>query len=119
MLIAEDLLLLLTDEVRGRLVVASEQVDIALGGALLVELSLSERVALDERGRVRVADAGPTGDPLLDHALEVVAGRQGKKPGSVVGPLGKKVRPALYDRLVEGGLLRKGKGKVLGLFPVR
>ncbi|MGZ4501749.1 MAG: GOLPH3/VPS74 family protein [Nocardioidaceae bacterium] len=119
MLIAEDLLLLLTDDVRGRLVVASEQVDIALGGALLVELSLSERVALDERGRVRVADAVPTGDPLLEHALEVVAGRQGKKPGSVVGPLGKKVRPALYERLVEGGLLRKGKGKVLGLFPVR
>lgn len=119
MLIAEDLLLLLTDDVRGRLVVDSQQTDIALGGALLVELSLSERVAVDERGRVRVTDARPTGDPLLDHAVGVVAGRQGKKPRSVVGPLGKRVRPPLYDRLVGAGLLRPGKGKVLGLFPVR
>ena len=44
MLIAEDLLLLLTDDRTGKLLAPSNQVDIALGGALLVELALAHRV---------------------------------------------------------------------------
>jgi Golgi phosphoprotein 3 (GPP34) len=43
LLLAEDLLLLLTDDRTGKLVIASNQVDIALGGAMLVELALVER----------------------------------------------------------------------------
>ncbi len=40
MLIAEDLLLLLTDDASGRLAVPPAQADAALGGANLVELAL-------------------------------------------------------------------------------
>lgn len=123
MLIAEDLLLLLTDDDTGRLKGPGDQVDVALGGALLVELALTGRVDIagpDERvreGRLVVRDAGPTGDPLLDEALAAVGRREGKKPQGIVAALGKGTRARLYERLVGAGALRAEKGTVLGIFP--
>ncbi|SDQ87344.1 GPP34 family phosphoprotein [Quadrisphaera sp. DSM 44207] len=125
MLVAEDLLLLLTDDDSGRLVLAGDQVDAALAGALLVELVLGERVDLTgaadagRSGRVVVRDASPTGDPLLDEALARIGEREGRRPAAVIGPLGKGVRERLYQRLVAAGVLRAEHGTVLGVFPRR
>lgn len=116
MLLAEDLLLLLTDDETGRLVVSGSEVDVALGGAQLVELSLSGHVGVDDK-RLVVRDPSATGDELLDQGLEKVRSREGKKPSSVVTPLGAKLRPQLYERLATCGILRAEHGKVLGLFP--
>ena len=123
MLLAEDLLLLLTDDDTGKLAASGTEVDVALGGALLVELTLMQRVDVagpDERvreGRLVVRDSDPTGDALLDEALSVVGQKEGKKPQSVVAPLGKQVRGRLYERLVEGGLLRAEDDRILGVLP--
>jgi hypothetical protein len=123
MLIAEDLLLLLTDDDTGKLVASSSEVDVALGGAMLVELGLLRRVRVSDpgevvrKGRLVLGDTGPTGDALLDEALAKVARKQGKKPSDVVSGLGSKLRPRLLDRLAERGLVRQEQGKVLGLFP--
>lgn len=46
MLLAEDLLLLVTDDASGRLSAPAEQVDAGLGGANLVELTLRDKVNL-------------------------------------------------------------------------
>lgn len=125
MLIAEDLLLLLTKDDTGKLAVSSTELDIALGGSMLVELTLMERVDLAgegeevRRGRLVVRDASPTSDPLLDEALRTVTDKQGKKPQAVVTPLGKGLRKRLYERLVDGGILRSESGKVLGIFPTQ
>ena len=52
--LAEDLLLLLTDDDTGKLTASGAEVDVALGGALLVELALAERVGVAGPGeRVR------------------------------------------------------------------
>ena len=123
MLIAEDLLLLLTNDETGRLVSGSAEVDVALGGALLVELTLMQRVDLAgpseqyRKGRLVVRDASATSDPLLDEALAMISGKQGKKPQNVVPALGKGIRGRLYERLAGRGLLRAESGKILGLFP--
>jgi Golgi phosphoprotein 3 (GPP34) len=123
MLIAEDLLLLLTNDETGKLAVSPGPVDVALGGALLVELTLMRRVDLAgpseqaRTGRLIVRDATATADPLLDEALATVGGKQGKKPQNVVTALGKGVRVRLYDRLAGRGLLRAESGKALGIFP--
>lgn len=123
MLLAGDLLLLLTDDDTGKLAASSTEVDVALGGALLVELTLMQRVDVagsDERvreGRLVVRDPNPTDDGLLDEALIIVGQREGKKPQSVVTRLGKQVRGRLYERLVEGGVLRAEDDRVLGIFP--
>ena len=46
MLLAEDLLLLVTDDASGRLSAPGTQVDIVLGGANLAELTLLSKVGL-------------------------------------------------------------------------
>jgi hypothetical protein len=123
MLLAEDLLLLLTDDDTGKLAADSTEVDVALGGALLVELTLTHRVDVagpDERvreGRLVVRDPNPTGDGLLDQALAIVGQKEGKKAQGVVERLGKRARVRLYARLAQGGVLRAEEGRVLGIFP--
>jgi hypothetical protein len=124
MLLAEDLLLLLTDDDTGRLVADGAQVDIALGGARLVELTLLGRVDItgeDEgrKGRLVVRSSEPLEDPLLQDALDTCVRHEGKKPQSVVGPLGKKLREELYRRLTDNGVLRAEQGRVLGIFPTK
>src|SRR5690606_6875936 len=105
-LVAEDLLLCLTDDRTGGLVVSGSTVDVGLGGALLVELALRGRVAVAaageriRRGHLVVRDPTPTADPVLDDALAAVRAKEGRKPQHVVGGLG------------------KGR-RVLGLFPGR
>ncbi len=125
MLLAEDLLLLVTDDATGRLAAAGAQVDAGLGGANLVELTLLGKVDVSgeqdqgRRERIIVRDPSPPGDDVLDAALRILVERQGSKPSAVVRPLGKNLRPVLYQRLVAGGVLRTGQGRALGIFPTR
>lgn len=62
MLIAEDLLLLVTDDESGKLTVNDLHVDLALGGAALVELSLSHRGGRHRRPRCRPRSLGSRPD---------------------------------------------------------
>jgi hypothetical protein len=125
MLLAEDLLLLVTDDTSGRLLVPGPQADAGLGGANLVELTLLGKVDVageqdqGKRGRIIVRDPSPPGDEVLDAALRTLSDRQGSKPSAVIRPLGKNLRPALYQRLTASGVLRAGRGRALGIFPTR
>jgi hypothetical protein len=123
MLIAEDLLLLVTDDASGRLSSPVAQVDVGLGGAMLLELTLMNRVDLSRAGdegkpgRIIVRDSSPTGDGVLDAAMGIVNTRQGKKPTAVIRPLSKNLRQALYGRLAVSGVIRAEEGRILGIFP--
>jgi Golgi phosphoprotein 3 GPP34 len=125
MLLAEDLLLLVTDDASGRLAAPGAQVDAGLGGANLVELTLLGKVDVTGEqdqgrpGRIIVRDPSPPGDEVLDAALETLAARQGSKPSAVIRPLGKNLRPVLYQRLAASGVLRAEQGRALGIFPMR
>jgi hypothetical protein len=125
MLLAEDLLLLVTDNASGRLSVPSAQVDAGLGGATMIELSLLSKVDLScdrdqgKPGRIIVRDPSPAGDEVLDVALGILIKRQGSKPFTAIRPLGKNLRQALYERLAGSGAIRPGRGRALGIFPTR
>jgi len=125
MLLAEDLLLLVTDDVSGRLSAQVAPVNVGLGGANLVELALRNKVALSgsedrgEPGRIVVLDGSPAGDAVLDAALQVVIAHQGEKPSVVIRPLSKNLRETLYQRLADQGVVRAEHGRILGLFPAR
>lgn len=125
MLLAEDLLLLVTDDASGRLSAPAEQLDAGLGGANLVELTLRNKVDLTDKqdpgrpGRIIVRDPSPAGDAVLDAALEILIARQGRKPSAVIRPLSKNLRKTLYQRLADRGVVRAERGKVFGVFPVR
>jgi hypothetical protein len=105
MLLAEELLLLITDDVSGRLSVPAAQADAGLGGANLLELALMNKIGLSsgrdasKPGRIVVQDSVPTGDAVLDAALTVIIARQGSKPSTLIRPLAKNLRHTLYERL--------------------
>jgi Golgi phosphoprotein 3 (GPP34) len=123
MLLAEDLLLLLTDDASGQLSAPAAQVDATLGGANLLELALMNKVDLaggqdqGRPGRIIVRDPSPAGDEVLDAALRIITAHQGKKPSTVIGPLGKNLRRTLYERLALSGVIRCERGRILGVFP--
>ena len=125
MLLAEDLLLLVTDDASGRLSVPAARVDAGLGGAILVELTLRNKVGLTGEqdqgrpGRIIVRDPSTAGDAILDAALEIVLAYQGKWPSTVIRPLSRNLRRTLYERLAGNGVVRAEKGRILGVFPVR
>lgn len=121
MLIAEDLLLLLTDDRTGKTSVAAQRLAFALAGAVLVDLVMLGRLEITQSGsraRVAVTDGPPVGDPLLDGALERIAGkRQPVAAQAVVTTLARDLADALRARLVARGILREEHGRVLGIFP--
>ena len=125
MLLAEDLLLLVTDDATGKLSVPGAQADAGLGGANLLELTLRNKVDVSgeqdpgRAGRIIVRDPSPVGDEVLDTALQVLIARQGSKPSAVIKPLARNIRPVLYQRLAAGGVLRPAQGRALGIFPTR
>jgi hypothetical protein len=125
MLLAEDLLLLITDDTSGRLSAPAAQVDAGLGGANLVELTLMNKVDLSgegdpgKPGRIIVRDPSPVGDEVLDAALGILITRPGSRPFTVIRPLSKNLRRTLYERLAGSGVIRAGRGRTLGFFPTR
>ncbi len=120
-LIAEDLLLLLLDDESGALS-HSDKIQPLLGGALLLELALAERIEVAGKtgrwstSKVAVLDGTALEEPLLAEAIDTIA----EKPRSaqdLVNLLGKGTKDVLLERLADRGLVRPVKDKVLGLFP--
>jgi hypothetical protein len=118
-LVAEDLLLLLLDDESGK--PQTQQLEVALGGGVLIELALegmvevAEATAMWRSARVRpVAGAAPD-DPVLASALRT-AGEKDRSAKSLVERLGKGLSDTLCRRLADRGILERREDKVLGLF---
>lgn len=125
MLIAEDLLLLLTDDRSGKHLVDGDTLDLGLAGAVLVELAMSGAVDITgpgeqvRPGRVVVRSRTPAGDSLLDEAVQRVLAAGPRKPQELLPKLVKDLRAALLTRLTDRGILRAEEGRVLRIFPTR
>ncbi|GLY18968.1 hypothetical protein Kisp01_59820 [Kineosporia sp. NBRC 101677] len=120
-LLVEDLMLLLLSDEKGS--VPSEHVlNYILGGALLVELTLLDRAGQDDKksvfsGRKILAGGdGPLPDPLLQEAFDVVAEKP-RASMTVLERLGRGTQKKVVARLVERGMVREEKKKMLGLIP--
>ena len=120
MLIAEDLLLLATDDESGKITVSSMELDPALAGAVIIDLVVAGRINLDGDGRgakVVVTDSTPLGDPVLDAALQSLMEKGPVKPGSAISRVAKGLRERVNVQLEQRGLHRREEDRVLGLFP--
>ncbi len=125
MLIAEKFLLLAIDDGSGKRIIGHDRLEPALGGAVLAELALRQRIGItgDDAGlfhrrRVTVIDPAPTGDEVLDQLLTKIGAKPDQKAGSLISAI-KKLPEQLTDRLVAAGVLSEEQGRILGLFPTR
>ncbi|GLW33990.1 GOLPH3/VPS74 family protein [Actinoplanes regularis] len=108
---------LLAHDRLGRRVIDNTRVDHGLGGALLLELVLSERIDVLDR-RVVARGTGPIGDPLLDEALNRIAtDPRARKPVDWVKRFTKGTQRRVVERLAADGVLRIERSTVLGIFP--
>ena len=131
MLIAEEFLLLALNNESGKPMLGSDRLEPALGGALIVELALMERIGVTphsdgwrKRGRVTVTNLTPTDDPELDVALQRLTEREGTKVKDFVSEFSTKkvrvtykLRERLLDRLARSGAVTRQEGTVLGFIP--
>ena len=131
MLIAEEYLLLALDEHTGKLRVRSDVLRPALGGALVAELALRERIGVtpheagwNKRGRITITNTTPTDDPELDAALAKLVENEGRKVKDLLSEYSTKkrrlshgVRERLLDRLAATGALVIALLQVTGLLP--
>jgi hypothetical protein len=101
----------------GKPVTDGMHLDTGLGGALLLELALAEKVGVEDKNVV-VRDAAPTGDPVVDQALARIAeDTRARKPGHWVSQFAKTTRDQVMDQLVRDGVLQRENDKVLWVFP--
>jgi hypothetical protein len=131
MLIAEEYLLLALDDKTGKPLIGSDRLEPALGGALIAELALLERIGVtpkeagwSKRGRVAITSLKPTDDPELDAALQRLAESEGKRVKDLLSSFTSKkvrlshgVRDRLLERLAAASMLVRTEGTVLGFIP--
>lgn len=121
--LAEEIVLLSLDDTTGRPVGrAGMAPDLALAGALLMDLALAGRIDTD-RNLVVLVDATPTGDDVADAVLRRLAAPQAPRDARGLIPLlahdAAKAREALLARLVAAGVLKRVEERVLFVFADR
>jgi hypothetical protein len=129
MLIAEELLLLGLDERTGRRSLGRDRLEPALGGALLAELALWERIGVtpheagwNKRGRITIISTLPTDDAELDRALATLVEQEGKKAKDLISEMSryrltKGLIPRLLSRLATARVVVEEHRTVLGFIP--
>ncbi|WP_040510301.1 GOLPH3/VPS74 family protein [Gordonia soli] len=119
-LIVEDVLLMLLDDASGT-IAGEGTLMYPLGGAVLVELGLRGAVEIDPgRGLTgarisAVADAEPS-DPILATAYRTIADRP-RGIQTLLITVGSDLRAKVLDRLVDRGLIRRERRRMLGIIP--
>lgn len=125
MLLAEDVLLLLTDDQTGKFV--GRYPDLVVSGALLSDLALAGNVRVTESGEsvrknrvVTVPDAPWPVDPLLAEALEMIGRKERRFTSNVVDKISYALKPpkAVYERLAQAEMLSRVAHRALGLIPL-
>jgi hypothetical protein len=113
--LADELLLLAYNDV-GTSDVARPALDYGLAGALLIELTLAERITIQDNDRIAVTSPLPVGEPRLDEALTRIAGDRARKPKDWVVKLSSNLRDKTLDAVIAAGVLRRERGTVLWVF---
>jgi hypothetical protein len=119
----EEILLLLLDDETGKPVgLPGPAGDLALAGALLMELALAGRIDTDLDELV-VMNPAPVGDPLVDPVLAQLsaagAARTSRWWIQELAKGGGALRTRIADRLVAQGVLRRIEDRFLWVFPER
>ncbi len=120
---AEEVMLLLMDDEEGKFLrVPDWSLRYALGGAVLMDLALEDRIDTDPK-TLMLVDATPLGDILLDPMLAEIASE--KEPHDArywverAAARAEETRSAAVQRLVERGILERREDRFLWVFRSR
>ena len=121
--IAEEVLLLFLDDEKGTLIRGPDiHVELALGGAVLMDLALANRIDTDPE-RLFVVDRTPVGDDVLDEVLARIVACEPERSTEYwlneVREDTQALMSRLIDRLVDRGVLRRVEEKILWVFETR
>lgn len=121
--VAEEIYLLALDDVRGVLKpLPVSALDYALAGAVLMELALRNRIDSD-LSSMRIISADPTGDPLLDDALNKIRRKPDPQPTSFwleqFADESERIEERVLERLIGKGILKQENKRILWVFAVR
>ncbi len=119
---AEEILVLVLDEERGDLGpnLPARSLDLALAGAVLMDLALEDRIDTDLE-RLILVDPTPFGDDILDPTLAEIA-KDGRSRDTAywlgrIAARGDGIRRTALARLIERGILRSEAQGLLSLVP--
>lgn len=117
----EQLMLLALRDDKGTLESKASMHSYALGGALLAELGIQERISIDDtkKAMVDVVDRRPLGEPVLDDCLErVVTAKRRARASAWVQRFAnlKRLRHRVAAGLCRQGILRDDEDTVLLVF---
>ncbi|MCQ4158491.1 GPP34 family phosphoprotein [Roseomonas sp. GC11] len=112
----EEILLLTLDDATGRPIgLPGPAAELAMAGAMLMELALAGRVDTDPDQLYLVSEA-PLGEASLDALLSRIGATQPTRPSrwwiEQLMREAPKLRPVWLERLVARGILRREKGRV-------
>ncbi|WP_174612741.1 GOLPH3/VPS74 family protein [Virgibacillus ihumii] len=118
--IAEELLLLAMDDEKGTVIFsASDSLNYGLAGAILAELTILERIELNDK-KVVVINEEKTGVTFLDSVLtEIKQSDKSKKVDDWINRINSKMgqlRQDMIQLLVEKGILKEEEKKILWIF---
>lgn len=94
----------------------------AIGGAVLAELMLNQRLSVEEKGKKSYAvvqDPTPLGEPLIDECLnKVVQAKKRQQLATWVSRFArvKNLKHRTAERLIKKGILREDEDKVMLIF---
>lgn len=116
MLIVEKFYLLMKKD-DGRSEAGSSMAAYGMNAAVITDLVLAGRVAIsdEKKPRLKVLSAEPTGHPAMDHALNWLQHKDGKKLDSLVTSGSLDPQEPVVDSLVGQRVLQRGEGGFLGL----
>ena len=121
---AEEILLLTLDDEDGvMLPIRESTMEYVLTGAVLMDLAFANRIDTDPE-RLMVIDPSPTGNPMLDRALErITASGETKDAKGWIETLSRTeaeaIRETALSQLVERGILERRDEKFLWVFRSR
>lgn len=117
----EQMLLLILRDKEGTLESKAGMYRLALGGAILVELLLNERITidLDKKKRVNIVNPAPIGEEILDEALAKMSAAKRRRAASTwVSSLSglKRLRHRIAEGLCSRRILKQAEDTVLLVF---
>ena len=111
----EEFLLIALDDDEGIFIADVNHLSYGIAGALLLELALEEKIELKDDKLVLVGKADSV-DPLINQSIQAFENEKVRKVGFWIDAFktnGKEIKNFTLDELINKGILRREKGKIL------